>query len=779
MKKFLAILLTVIMLATNAPLGAFAASPETSGVTGDCTWKLDGTVLTISGNGEMANYYYQEAPWDANIESVIIESGVTSIGNYAFYQCGNLAEISMPDTLLTIGKNAFSFCDNLTTLNLPNSINKIDSFAFHFCKKLTRVTFPSGMVEFGNDIFEYSDLAYGYCSENSSAAEYLEANNYDIVYSDGSDLESIVEGQVGNFEWKIDKRTGVLELCGIGKMIDFSSANPPWYDFRKYIILIKLQETITYIGENAFKNCYSLEGIASLKNIEFIGEKAFQGCEKLDTVSLGNKLIKIDNFAFYECYALKELVIPDSVESIGGYAFHDCRNIEKLVLGNNVKDIATSAFSGCSNLKKIMLPYSINKIAFDVFADCINLTEIIVFNKKCAFDSDCGLNYKQTIYGYIGSTAEAFAEKIGAKFIDVETIYTHSHDYKNATCTEPQICKICGNTYGDELGHSYSNNCDSDCNICGETRTIKHNYINREYDDIYHWSLCDCGASTDKVLHDFNVYDYNDTMHQAWCYCGAKHKPSPHIYINDTDEICEICGAVREITCETIGHKYDNACDSGCNFCGETRGVLDHTYKKYKTTDATTSKNGKKYYKCEDCGATKTSTIYKASKIKLSTEEYTYNGKTKKPSVKIYTSKGKKLTEGDDYKLSRPKSSKKVGKYKIKITFKGDYTGTKSIYYTINPKGTKVSSVSAAKKSLKVKISKQSTQTTGYQIQYSTSSKFKSAKTKTISSYKTTSYTIKSLKAKKTYYVRVRTYKTVDGKKYYSDWSKAVKKKTK
>ena len=205
----------------------------------------------------------------------------------------------------------------------------------------------------------------------------------------------------------------------------------------------------------------------------------------------------------------------------------------------------------------------------------------------------------------------------------------------------------------------------------------------------------------------------------------------------------------------------------------------EHTYKKYKTTDATTSKNGKKYYKCEDCGATKTSTIYKASKIKLSTEEYTYNGKTKKPSVKIYTSKGKKLTEGDDYKLSRPKSSKKVGKYKIKITFKGDYTGTKSIYYTINPKGTKVSSVSAAKKSLKVKISKQSTQTTGYQIQYSTSSKFKSAKTKTISSYKTTSYTIKSLKAKKTYYVRVRTYKTVDGKKYYSDWSKAVKKKTK
>jgi hypothetical protein len=207
--------------------------------------------------------------------------------------------------------------------------------------------------------------------------------------------------------------------------------------------------------------------------------------------------------------------------------------------------------------------------------------------------------------------------------------------------------------------------------------------------------------------------------------------------------------------------------------------VPEHTYKKYKTTDATTSKNGKKYYKCADCGATKTSTIYKASKVYLSTEEYTYNGSTKKPSVKVYDSKGKKLDYGDDYTYSRPSSSKKVGKYKIKVTFKGDYTGSKTLYYTINPKGTKVSSVTAAKKSLKVKISKQSSQTTGYQIQYSTSSKFKSAKTKTISSYKTTSYTIKSLSAKKYYYVRVRTYKTVDGKKYYSDWSKSVKKKTK
>ena len=99
--------------------------------------------------------------------------------------------------------------------------------------------------------------------------------------------------------------------------------------------------------------------------------------------------------------------------------------------------------------------------------------------------------------------------------------------------------------------------------------------------------------------------------------------------------------------------------------------------------------------------------------------------------------------------------------------------------FKINPKATSLSKLTAATKSLKVKWKKQSTQVTGYEIQYSTSKKFTSAKKVTVKKYKTTSTTIKKLKAKKTYYVRIRTYKTVSGKKYYSAWSKALKKKTK
>lgn len=165
--------------------------------------------------------------------------------------------------------------------------------------------------------------------------------------------------------------------------------------------------------------------------------------------------------------------------------------------------------------------------------------------------------------------------------------------------------------------------------------------------------------------------------------------------------------------------------------------------------------------------------------VKLSATEYTYNGQSKKPTVKVKDVNGKTLKKNTDYKVTYAKGRKNVGKYKVTITFKGDYTGKVVKYFTINPKKTSVSKVTAGKKSLKIKIKKQTSQTSGYQIQYSTSKKFKSKKTVTINKNKTTSKTIKKLKAKKTYYVRVRTFKIVNGTKYYSAWSSAKKKKTK
>ena len=132
-----------------------------------------------------------------------------------------------------------------------------------------------------------------------------------------------------------------------------------------------------------------------------------------------------------------------------------------------------------------------------------------------------------------------------------------------------------------------------------------------------------------------------------------------------------------------------------------------------------------------------------------------------------------------DYTVTCASGRKNVGTYKVTIKMIGKYSGTKTLTFKINPAKTTVSKLTAGKKSITVAITKKSTQVTGYQIQYSTSKTFSKATTKTISSYKTTKYTLKSLSAKKTYYVRVRTYKKVGSTTYYSGWSTYKYVKTK
>lgn len=176
----------------------------------------------------------------------------------------------------------------------------------------------------------------------------------------------------------------------------------------------------------------------------------------------------------------------------------------------------------------------------------------------------------------------------------------------------------------------------------------------------------------------------------------------------------------------------------------------------------------------------KVTNLYNTPKnIKLSATKYTYSGKKVTPSITIKDTMGNKLTKDKHYTLTFSSSSRKnVGKYTVTIKFKGGYAGEVKKSFTIYPKGTSVSSVSAGKSALTVKVKSQKTQTTGYQVQASKSSKFTSPKTVSIKN-STTTAKLTGLSAKKTYYVRTRTYKTINGVKYYSSWSKAVKKTTK
>lgn len=162
---------------------------------------------------------------------------------------------------------------------------------------------------------------------------------------------------------------------------------------------------------------------------------------------------------------------------------------------------------------------------------------------------------------------------------------------------------------------------------------------------------------------------------------------------------------------------------------------------------------------------------------KVSKTTFTYTGKAIKPGVAL-SRNNESLFNNSDYTVEYI-NNVKVGKGTIVINGKGSYYGKNVIYFNINPKGTSVSKVTPAKKQIKLKWKKQATQTSGYQIQYALNKKFSSAKSKTVSNNKSTGVTLKKLKSRKTYYVRVRTYKTVSGKKYYSNWSAVKSVRTK
>lgn len=201
-----------------------------------------------------------------------------------------------------------------------------------------------------------------------------------------------------------------------------------------------------------------------------------------------------------------------------------------------------------------------------------------------------------------------------------------------------------------------------------------------------------------------------------------------------------------------------------------------HTYKTYVTTKATFSKAGTVKTKCSSCGYVyKTTTVPKISSATLNKNNFIYNGCLKLPYWIVKDSNGNRLKNGTDYTVSYSnKNSKNVGRYSVTITFKGKYSGSLSREYLIKPKSTSLKSTAytySSSRKMQIYWNTQTAQTAGYQIQYSTSSKFTSSKWITVSgSYKNSTY-ISGLKSNKTYYFRIRTYKYYNGEKIVSSWS--------
>ncbi|MGN1348684.1 MAG: fibronectin type III domain-containing protein [Acutalibacteraceae bacterium] len=321
--------------------------------------------------------------------------------------------------------------------------------------------------------------------------------------------------------------------------------------------------------------------------------------------------------------------------------------------------------------------------------------------------------------------------------------------------------------------------------------------------------------ATLSVIHSAKTAVSNDEKtHTGKCFCGADLENSPHTFgefvqiaaptcegYGEKERTCTVCGYRDARVIEPTGHRPDIILAAKAPTCtkkGLTQGKMcsvcskvivkqneipakGHTYKnKITKADASGKKNGKITPVCSVCGKTKPSTvIYYPAKATLSYTSKTYTGKALKPSVTVKDSKGK-VIKSSNYTVKYT-NNKNVGKAVVTVTFKGNYKGSLKASFKINPKATAMSKVTPSSKSFTASWKKQTSQTTGYQLQYSTSSKFtsKTTKTVTVKSAKALTYKVTKLKANTKYYVRVRTYKTVGKTNYYSSWSKALTVRTK
>ena len=300
-----------------------------------------------------------------------------------------------------------------------------------------------------------------------------------------------------------------------------------------------------------------------------------------------------------------------------------------------------------------------------------------------------------------------------------------------------------------------------------------------------HCSVCKTVLVPQEVIPASHNWEENFTIDKEPS-CTTEGRKSIH---------CKKCGETKdEQVIPATGHDFtewetieETSCTKEgitqrrCKICGFTETKkLDkkaHEWGTEYTVDqpATFAADGSKSIHCKNCETiSEAIAIPRINSVKISATAYTYSGGVKTPSVTVKDANGNALHNKTDYIVQYASGRKNVGTYKVIVTLKDNYSGKKTLSFTINPKGTAISSLSKSKKAFTAKWKKQSAQTSGYQLLYSTNSKFKSGnKYVTVSSYKTTSKTIKKLVAKKKYYVKIRTYKSVSGKKYYSGWSAA------
>ena len=584
-------------------------------------------VTLTKGSGIMMDYImvnsregpicYTNTPWYISrnsIEEIILEDGIENIGNYAFFYTFNLETVVIPESVKSIGKSAFMGCENLKNITIPENVTSIGDGAFGLCKSLTDITIPKNITKIGKNLFKE-------CSGLKS-----------LTIPDG--------------------------VTDIGESAFYSCSG---------LTDITIPNSVKNIGMQAFRYCSALTNISIPNSITNIEEGTFYGCKSLTNITIPEGAIRIGNEAFSFCSNLTSITVAESVTNIDMYAFSCCSKLENITIPKGVSSISIGTFYQCTALKEMIIPYTVNIVNEDAFDGCKNLTSLTIYNRNCSLKSN-SIGKSTTIYGFSGSTAEAYSKSNSNSFVSIDETHEHVYDgicdmFCNTcgaerttgvhsygeytvtlepTCTQPgektRICSLCGYVEKAEIpatGHSYDSCCDKDCNNCAEVRVPLH----IDADDN---GLCDkCGAFLSdielSVTKNITVGN-NETVYIKFTapYTGrykfySLSNLDTYGYICDADKNpiasdddsgdgnnFSVIATLTKGTKYYLGAKFYNSSASG-TLPVKIEYICDHTSTHTEHKDSTCTEQGYDKKICDSCGAILSSSVLPFSHNYIST----------------------------------------------------------------------------------------------------------------------------------------------------------------